>query len=374
MINPTSKWIKPISVDLLKQHCTSITNTKQAHALLLRTHLLHHNLFVSKLLSFLAISESGNNLNYARKIFTQIHNPDPFIFNTMIRGYAKSHNPSEAMSFFYFMIGSDISPDNYTYTFVFTACARLRALEMGRTIHCQVLKSGFESDSYVVNSLIQFYGDCGCFNYACRVFDESPVRDVVTWNVMINAHIHRGLYGQAFDFFEEMVRSDNILPDDVTMISLVSACAKVGDLERGKSLHFHSEGVNLDKNLSVGNAILDMYCKCGDLESALEVFNRMPERDVLSWTSMLSGLANSGHFQESLVLFRKMQFEKIQPDEVTLVSVLSACAQTGALDQGKYIHLLMDRNGIHRDVVLETALVDMYAKCGAIGFGQRSFW
>ncbi|KAA8520572.1 hypothetical protein F0562_014828 [Nyssa sinensis] len=371
LIVKLSKWMKPLSMDFLKSHCTSLDKTKQAHALLLRTHLFYNNLFTSKLITFLT-SNSGD-INYARKIFAQLETPDTYICNTMIRGFSKSHCPNESLSLYYFMVRFGVPTDNYTYPVVLTACTRLREIELGRRVHCEVLKNGLESDLFVVNSLIQFYGNCGCFDFACEVFDGSPVKDVVTWNVMINAYIEKRLYGQAFDLYEEMKKLDNIQPDDVTMISLVSACTQLGDLERGKLLHSYSKEHDLDKNLGVANAILDMYCKCGDLELAQDVFNRMEKRDVLSWTSMLMGLTNSCYFQESLDLFRRMQFEKIQPDETTLGSVLSACAQMGALDQGKYVHLLIDRYKVKRDVVLETALVDMYAKCGSIDLALQVF-
>lgn len=271
------------------------------------------------------------------------------------------------------MIVSGFRPDNYTYPFAVGACGRLQLIEMGRRFHSEILKNGFGSDLFVVNSLIQFYGSCGSIRCACKVFDGTPVRDVVTWNLMINAYIGRRLLRQSFDLFEDMMNLENIKPDDVTIISLVSACTQVGDLERGDLLCSYAKEFGLDRNISVLNAILDMYCKCGDLESAKLMFNSMPKRDVLSYTSMLSGLANLGYYQESLALFRKVQSEKIEPDEIMLVNVLSACAQTGALDRGKYIHLLIDRLKINCDVVLGTALVDMYAKCGALRLALQVF-
>ncbi|XP_043693541.1 pentatricopeptide repeat-containing protein At1g08070, chloroplastic-like [Telopea speciosissima] len=374
MISSSSKWIKHLSTDWLwlRNHCTTVKKTKQAHAFLLRNRLFDENLAVSKLISFLAISESGK-LDYARKIFTQIENPDMFIWNTMIRGYARSINPSEAISFYYLMVQSGVVADNYTYPFVLTACARLAAPELGRRFHSETVKIGLESDVFVLNSLIQMYANCRFLDVARRLFDGNPLRDVVTWNVMIGAYIDRGIYEQAFNWFEEMRQLDYIQPDSVTLLHLVSACTQLGNLEQGRLLHFYSKELALDTNLRLCNAILDMYCKCGDLESAMEVFDSMPERDLLSWTSLLSGLTNSGHFIEALHFFGQMQSVNIRPDEITLVTVLSACAQTGALDQGKYIHLLIDRYKVNRDIILETALVDMYAKCGNINFSLQVF-
>ncbi|XP_058106336.1 pentatricopeptide repeat-containing protein At1g08070, chloroplastic-like [Magnolia sinica] len=367
-----SKCIKNLSTEWLKNHCTTIKKSKQAHAFLLRNCLFDHNHAVSKLVSFLAISKSGD-LVYARKIFSQIDRPDMFIWNTMIRGYAKGGNPSEAVSFYHIMIASGVVPDNFTFPFVLTACGRLRAPDMGRRFHAEILKVGLEPDVFVLNSLIQMYANCGSFDAALKLFDGNPLRDVVSWNAMIGGYVHVGFYQEAFDQFEEMTRTIDVRPDTVTMVSLVSACTQLGDLDRGRLLHSYSKELGLAMDLQLGNAVLDMYCKCGDLASAQQLFDEMRQRDVLTWTSLISGLASSGCFQESLVLFRQMQWEKIRPDEVTLVCVLSACAQTGALDQGKYIHLLIERCGINEDVMLETALVDMYAKCGRIDFALQVF-
>ncbi|OVA19803.1 Pentatricopeptide repeat [Macleaya cordata] len=372
MISSNSKWIKNVSVNWLKTHCTTIIKTKQAQAFLLRNHLFQEKFASSKLISFLALSESGN-LNYAHRIFNQIENPDMFIWNTMIRGYSRSPYPFESISLYNLMIQSGVVPDNFTCTFALTACARLQEIKFGRRVHCVIVKIGFQLDVFVLNSLIQMYGNCGSFDDARTLFDEIPVRDVVTWNVIIGAHVNGGFYQEAFDLFKKMRETDNIEPDEVTILSMVSACTQSGNLEQGLILHSYSNEVGFEKNIHLCNAIIDMYCKCGDLGSAQILFESMIKRDILTWTSMISGLANSGYFRESLVLFGQMQFEKIKPDEVILVSVLSACAQIGALDQGKYIHLLMLRYKVKQDVVLETALVDMYAKCGSMDLGLQVF-
>ncbi|KAJ8626448.1 hypothetical protein MRB53_019755 [Persea americana] len=372
MISPSKKSIRHFSTDWLKIQCTTIEKSKQAHAFLLRNHLFQNNRATSKILSFLAISQSGD-LNYARKIFTQMSNPDMFNWNTIIRGYARSHDPSEAISLYHLMTQSRVTPDNYTYPFVLTACARLRSLDLGRRFHAEILKVGLESDLFVFNSLIQMYASCSSLGDAQRLFDQSPHRDVVTWNVMIGGYVHEGLCHKAFDCFEEMKEMGLVSPDMVTMISLVSACTRLGDLDRGRFFHSHSKELGLDMDLNLGNAILDMYCKCGDLVSAQPVFNEMCKRDASTWTSMISGLSSSGYFQESLILFQQMQSEKVRPDEMTLVCLLSSCAQMGALDQGKYIHLLIERYLVEQDIILGTALVDMYAKCGSLDLALQVF-
>lgn len=240
--------------------------------------------------------------------------------------------------------------------------------------HAKVVRAGHASDVFVVNSLIQMYANCGEFDDARNVFDGSPHRDVVSWNAMITGFVSLGLFRDAFDWFEKMLEEERVEPDSVTVMSLASACSRLGDLERGRWLHRYSAERGLVKgNLQLSNALVDMHCKCEDLAAAREIFDGMGERDVLTWTSMIAGLANSGSFRESLELFGRMQQERILPDEVVIVAVLSACAQTGALDQGKYVHLLIDRFKINRDVVLETALIDMYAKCGSLDCAMQVF-
>ncbi|KAG0472723.1 hypothetical protein HPP92_014580 [Vanilla planifolia] len=369
----SSRWPKLLSVDLLKQNCVSVKNCKQAHAFLIRSNLLNNNIIASKLVSFLALSPSGD-LRYACQLFDQLRTPDSFIWNTIIRGCARGPMPSQAIYYFNQMSSSGVPPDHHSYPFVLTACARLQSPEPGWVFHAQTVKLGFESDAYVLNSLIQLYACYGFIGDARKLFDGNLSRDLVSWNVMIRGYIKMGQFKEAMSCFEDMVRTKNILPDSVTMICLVSACSQLGDLGWGRWFHSYSEEHGLVANLQLRNAILDMYCKCKDLSSAKELFHEMgSEQDLLSWTSMICGLANSGNFQDALEYFGRMQIEGIQPDEVLLGTMLSVCAQVGALDQGKYVHQLIERHNLKRDIILETALVDMYAKCGSIDLAMQVF-
>ncbi|KAK8945634.1 Pentatricopeptide repeat-containing protein [Platanthera guangdongensis] len=364
---------EPFSVDLLKRHCISVINCKQAHAFLLRLHLLCENLLSSKLLSFLALSPSGD-LKYAGQLLRQLPSPDSFIWNTIIRGHARGTTPSRAISFFREMVNSGVSPDHHSYPFVLTACARIPSPEHGARFHAEALKFGLESDVFVLNSTIQMYACCGHPGAARKLFDGNPLRDIVSWNVMIRVYVKRGEFEEAFSHFSEMIQVKNLHPDSVTLISLMSACAQLGDLHRGRWLHLYSNELDLiTSNLQLGNSILDMYCKCGDLSSANKLFEKMVARDLLTWTTMISGLANSGDPQHALEFFRRMQHEKIRPDEVILGTMLSVCAHIGALDEGKYVHRLIGIQNVKHDIVLETALVDMYAKCGEVDFALHVF-
>ncbi|KAF7803004.1 pentatricopeptide repeat-containing protein [Senna tora] len=216
-----------------------------------------------------------------------------------------------------------------TIDYAHQACAKLFWVKTGTAIHGRVVKFGFESNTSVRNTLIFFHANCGDLKVASALFDDSakkdvvpwrdgeceatfdevPERDVVTWNAMIAGYVLCGSHEQALEMFEEM-RKVGEHPDEVTMLSLLSACADLGDLD-------------------IGNALIDMYAKCGSAGKALEVFRVIRDKDVTSWNSIIGGLAFNGHAEEALDLFREMQRTNIRPNGITFVGVLAACSHAG---------------------------------------------
>lgn len=258
-----------------------------------------------------------------------------------------------------------------------------------------VIKSSFGSDVFILNSLVHFYGSCGDLELAYRVFLNIPQKDLVSWNSMMTAFAQGGCPEEAFALFREM-EAENVTPNDITMLGMLSACAKKADLELGMWVCSYIGRNDIRVNLTLNNAILDMYVKCGSVEDAKRLFDVMPEKDIVSWTTMLDGYAQSGNYdeayrifeampcqdiaawnalisayeqngkpKEALATFHKLQINKsAKPDEVTLVSTLSACAQLGAIDLGGWIHVYIKKQEIKMNCHLTTSLVDMYAKCG----------
>lgn len=165
-------------------------------------------------------------------------------------------------------------------------------------------------------------------------------------------------------FFE--MCEGNFRGDEMTMVVVLSACAKLGDLSLGRKIHKYMHDHNVNFDVFVGNALVDMYLKCGGADFARKVFNEMPVKNVVSWNSMISGLAQQGEFREASTLFRKMQSSGVKPDNVTLVGVLNSCANLGGLELGKWVHAYIDKNHIKAEGFLGNALIDMYAKCGSI--------
>ncbi|PKA49544.1 Pentatricopeptide repeat-containing protein [Apostasia shenzhenica] len=381
--------------------CQSIKIMKQIHCQVLLSGLNQSRDVVDDVLLFLTDRQSGD-LQYASKVFDSLLNPSLFAFNLMIRASSKIDNHKNALFLYNRMRETRVSPDNFTYPFVLKALGRLRKDCEGRKTHGLVVKDSFEFDPYVRNSLIDMYGEFGSIEAAGLLFDEMPQRDVITWNVLISAYVKCKKFAAAVSTFREM-KDSGVEPDEATLVSCISACAAMGNMELGKKIHSSMEK-ELRFSVPLGNAIVDMYAKCGNLEAARLFFDIMPTRNVISWTSMVSGYANAGQlgearklfdesptrdvilwtamingyvqynrFDEALSMFREMQMKNIKPDKFTIVALLTLCASLGALEQGKWIHGYVEEKKMQIDNVVCTALIDMYSKCGFVNKSLEIF-
>ncbi|KAK6272704.1 hypothetical protein POUND7_009787 [Theobroma cacao] len=264
------------------------------------------------------------------------------------------------------MITKGIYPDTYTIPYVLKACAKFHALEEGQQIHAHSIKFNLNSNVYVLNTLMRLYAVCGIIDNVRNLFDQSPERDLVSWTTIIQAFVKTGFAKEAIQAYFDMCR-ENLRPDKMTLVVVLSACSRLGDLSLGTQIHenicnFHDIG----SDVFVDNALVDMYMKCGDVDSARQLFNLMPVKNVVSWNSMISGLVQQGQFKEALDVFHDMQKIGLKPDNVTLVAVLNACGNLGKLEFGKWVHAYVDKNRIKADGFIGNALVDMYAKCGSV--------
>ncbi|XP_072977259.1 pentatricopeptide repeat-containing protein At2g22410, mitochondrial [Typha angustifolia] len=382
-------------LSLLDEGCRTLNQLKQVQAQMVLCGVISNGFFAGRLISFCSISDSPN-LGYGRLILSTLENPNVFSWNVAIRGYSDSDEPKESLSLYKLMLESNARPDNYTYPFLFKACARMSYLRCGIGVFVHVLQFGFDSDVYVTNALINMFGTCGGLENARKLFDRSCVRDLVSWNTMINSYVQSGHPREALEIFREM-QVGNIRPDEVTMIGVVSCCTQLQDLDLGWKFHQYVDENGLELTVPLSNALMDMYVKCGNLEPAESLFNSMAKRTVVSWTTMITGYAKFGLLEsaqrvfdemperdvvpwnaliagyvqcrrgkEAIFLFHEMQASNVIPDEVTMVSLLSACSQLGALEMGMWVHHYIERSGFSLRVALGTALVDMYAKCGNI--------
>ncbi|KAJ7548554.1 hypothetical protein O6H91_07G017100 [Diphasiastrum complanatum] len=307
----------------------------------------------------------------AQRVFFDLSQRDVVSWNALVAGCVQNGRELEACEFFEDMRRQGLQPDRFTFASVFKAIGRIGSLDKGRQVHNLFAKTAIGFDNFLGSSLIDMYAKCGSIDDACQVFLDLPQRDVVSWNALI-AGLGLTHAAEALHLFERMVAAD-LKPDKFTFASVFKACSSIGASELANHIHglFSKSGLGLDSFL--GSSIVDMYAKCGDFKRAWEVFATLPERNLVVWTTMISGCVQHHHYHEALQLFEKMQAEGFEPDQVTFVSVIKACSSISALGQGKSVHIQFQNSGLEMDLLLGNALVDMYAKCGSMCDAQDVF-
>lgn len=374
-----------------------MSELKQIHALLLNFGLSQDHSFATKILSFSALSESGN-IDYSFRFLSQLSDPSTFDWNTVIRGYSKSKNPNRSISVFIQMLRDGVWPDHLTYPFLAKASARLLKPVLGGAIHGRIAKHGYESDRFIGNSLIHMYASFGDIRFARKIFDEMPVKNLVSWNAILDGYAKCGDVCSALEVFELMPKRDvvswsslidgsvkagqymdalalfqrmqvsGVEANEVTMVSVLCACSHLGALEQGRAMHQYVVENELPLTLVLQTSLVDMYSKCGAVEEALSVFLAvsLQQTDVLIWNAMIGGLATHGLIQESLKLYDKMQNFQILPDEITYLCLLSACAHGGLVKEAWYFFECLGKDGMTPKIEHYACMVDVLARSGRV--------
>ncbi|KAK2634668.1 hypothetical protein Ddye_029460 [Dipteronia dyeriana] len=358
---------KANAIVTLLQGCNSLQRLKKVHAHVIINGLQHNPAIYNKLVNFCAVSVSGC-LSYAQLIFQQIQNPDTQSWNSIIRGFSLSPSPLQAILLYNQMLlsPSPSPPDTFTFSFTLKACERLRALNKCQELHGFVIRSGFERDVVVCTSLLRCYAANGLIEVARLVFDKMSDRDLVSWNSIISCYSQANLHLQALEVYDRM-RSENVSVDGFTLVGLLSSCAHVGALNLGVYLH----GIACERgflcNVYVGNALIDMYSKCGDLGAAFSVFNGIKERDVFTWNSMIVGYGVHGHGDEAISFFKQMLMAGLKPNSITFLGLLCGCNHQGLVEEGvEYFHMMVSRFNLKPGIKHHGCLVDLYGRAGKL--------
>lgn len=293
----------------------------------------------------------------------------PFHWNALTRAYLRLGSPRAALRVAAHMFRHGADPDRYTFPLALKAAAQAEApvSSLRRQLHATAAKRGLARHPFTESSLISCYAKAGDLDAARRVFDENPHRGLGSWNAVISGLSQAGESKEALALFLELRRC-GVVPDDLTMVSVASACCAVGDIGLAEQLHKCmlqcQRSGRLDVTLS--NALVDMYAKCGRTDLAGRVFERMPARDVSSWTTIITGLATHGEEQGALDMFDEMQREGVPPNKVTMLAVLSACAHGGLVDIGMGLLKHMEDGEIKVAPTVEHygCVVDMLGRVG----------
>lgn len=290
----------------------------------------------------------------------------------MIRGYASNGFSLDSIAMYRDMVRSGNNGDNFSYPFVLMACGDLSLVQIGKRIHCKVIVSGYEPDVYVGNSLLAMYAKFGEMGVARKVFDGIPERDLISWNTIISGYVRNCDPEKAISVFSVVAKGKEGL-DQLTLVAVLPACANLSALKQGKEIHAYILRSGMEFNKILMNSLMDVYIKSNFMMGSKRLFERMDNKDTVSWNTMISGLACHGDAIESLTLFHRMNHNGFVPDNVTLVAVLGACDKVAALQFGKSLHAYLIRKGLDKGVTVGTSLIDMYAKCGSLACSCQVF-
>ncbi|XP_020267393.1 putative pentatricopeptide repeat-containing protein At1g68930 isoform X2 [Asparagus officinalis] len=409
------------------------TQLKKLHCLILKSFYLLQDTF---LLNNLISSYSNSNLlKYARNVFDQIPHPNLFSYNAILSAYSKSGGLSQMKRIFDLMPSKDgiswnavisgyaaynsphnavqtyrlmlrngnVGPNRITFSTMLILSSARCSPAFGRQVHCQIIKYGFQSHMFVGSPLVDMYSKasliddakkvfdgieeknvvvhntmltgflrCGMVEDSRRLFEEMRERDSISWTTMVTGLTQNGLEAQALGFFKEM-REAGVSIDQYTFGSVLTACGGISALKEGKQIHAYIIRTCYEGNIFVGSALVDMYSKCRSIKSAEFVFRKMSFKNIVSWTAMIVGYGQNGFSEEAMRAFIEMERDGTEPDDYTLGSVISSCANIASLEEGAQFHCRAIVSGLLSYLTVSNAIVTLYGKCGCIEESHQLF-
>lgn len=337
-------------------------------------------------------------------VFMGMSTPDVVSYSALISSFSKLNRETEAIQLFFRMRISGIEPNEYSFVAILTACIRSLELEMGLQVHALAIKLGYSQLVFVANALIGLYGKCGCLDHAIHLFDEMPQRDIASWNTMISSLVKGLSYEKALELFRVLNQNKAFKADQFTLSTLLTACARCHARIQGREIHAYAIRIGLENNLSVSNAIIGFYTRCGSLNHVAALFERMPFRDIITWTEMitaymefglvdlavdmfnkmpeknsvsynalLTGFCKNNEGLKALNLFVRMVQEGAELTDFTLTGVINACGLLLKLEISRQIHGFIIKFGFRSNACIEAALIDMCSKCGRMDDADRMF-
>ncbi|WCJ40287.1 Tetratricopeptide repeat (TPR)-like superfamily protein [Euphorbia peplus] len=384
---------------ILLHNCSNFTHLKLVHAKIIRHCLVNDQLLIRKLLH---LCFSYDKFDYAALVFHQIQNPQTFTWNFMIRGYTINGNSRDAILLYNLMISNGFPPDKFTFPFVIKACLAAFDIEKGKEVHGLAVKIGFSNDTFLRNTLMDLYFkckdldsgrnvfdnmrvrsvvswttfvsglvSCGELDGARKAFDRMPARNVVSWTAMINGYVKNQRPQEAFELFWKM-QLDNVRPNEFTLVELLKACTELGSLELGSQIHDYALQNGFKIGVFLGTALIDMYSKCGNLEGAKQVFDKMEVRSLPTWNSMITSFGVHGYGKEALILFAQMEEANVQPDAITFVGVLCACVNTNDVEEGaRHFKNMTQCYGISPVLEHYTCMIQLYTRSDRLGEANK---
>lgn len=296
----------------------------------------------------------------ARNLFDEMGERDLCSWNTLISGFSKMGRMVEARNLF------DQMPerDNFSWTAMISASATLRSLRLGKEIHGHIIRTRLDSDAVVWSALLDVYGKCGSINEARYVFDRTVGKDIVSWTAMIDRYFEDGRWEEGLSLFTDFLNSGT-RPNEFTYAGVLNACANQTAERLGRQVHGNMMRLAFDPYSFAASALVHMYAKCGSVDRAHRVFKWLPQPDLVSWTSLISGYAQNGQPHHALHLFELLLQSGDKPDHITFIGVLSACTHAGLVDKGlDYFYSIEEKHGLSHTIDHYACVIDLLSRSG----------
>lgn len=305
------------------------------------------------------------DIDKARWLFGQIGQPDLISYNAIISGYTCNGETESSVMLFGELLASGQKVNSSTLVGLIPVFSPFRHLQLTHCIHGFCVKSGVVSHASVSTALTTVYSRVNEIELARRLFDETPEKSLASWNAMISGYTKNGLTEMAISLFRDMMLEFH--PNPVTVTSILSACAQLGALSLGKWVHGLIKSANLESNIYVSTALIDMYAKCGSIVEAQRLFDLVKDKNVVTWNAMIFGYGLHGHGNEALKLFNEMLHSGVSPTGVTFLSILYACSHAGLVRKGNDIfHSMVHDYGVRPLPEHYACMVDILGRAGQL--------
>ncbi|XAR69448.1 hypothetical protein NMG60_11001028 [Bertholletia excelsa] len=348
---------------LLSLTCSrSLCKGLQLHAHIIKSGFQIIPLVSHHLINF--YSKSQRPLD-SRQVFEETPVKSSTTWSSIISSFAQNELPWFAIEFFRRMLHVGIRPDDHILPSATKACALLSRSDIGRSLHCLAVKTGFDDDVFVGSSVTDMYAKCGEISDARKMFDVMPERNVVSWSGMIYGYTQLGEDEEALKLFKQALLED-LNVNDFTFSSVIRVCGNSTLLELGKQIQGLCLKTSYDSSSFVGSSLISMYSKCGVIEGAYHVFNEIPVKNLGMWNAMLIACAQHAHTKKAFHLFKQMEGVGMKPNFITFLCVLYACSHAGLVEEGRYYFGLMKEYGIEPGDQHYASMVDLLGRSGKL--------
>ena len=301
----------------------------------------------------------------AMKLFEEMPRQNVISWTSMIGGLDQNGKSDEALFLFGKMVGSGVEPTSTTLVCVLTACANTLDFHVGVQIHGHIVKVGYRFDEFISVSLITFYANCKQIENACKVFHERMHKNVVVWTALITGYGSNCKHEDALKVFGDMIKI-GILPNQSSLTSALNSCCGLEALDRGKEIHSAGIKLGLETDVFVGNTLIVMYMKCGNISDGIAIFKHIAEKNIVSWNSIIVGCAQHGCGLWTLTLFSRMIRARVDLDEITFTGLLSACSHSAMLQKGRRFFKYFSQDKSMVKLEHYACMVDVLGRCGKL--------